>query len=515
MKGSISHLPNCTILKIYIRYNFVAKKLERRFEQVFGEDSAFIPIGLADDQDVHGLYSVADPWFNKLVDKLDAKLPDKNEKPNLMTNVKETNDMELVESEFYDLLRLPCDITKACLLSNERMTSEDHFQDVRKVKFGVKDVLYYPGDVCHVQPANTEENVSKFVEMFSLDINKYLEVLPLNASKTCKTNVGTLVKRYFNLSFVPSRSFFDLLARFASDEMEKERLGELATGFDDLIDYALRPKRNVLEVFADFRQTTTALSRLTTVDFFSWMFELIPPIRARAFSIASAQIEVGAEIQLLVAIVSYKTKIKKPRKGLCTSWLLELEPNDQKFDYTIWIRPSPMKFPVIRHAPSTEPFPPMIMIGPGTGLAPFRAYIQYRRKLAQNYENNLLVANPENLWLFYGCRFENKDFLCKEEILSYGKESLLRLETAFSRDSPDKVYVQHKIEKSSEEIVRWIVDRGAHVCISGNATQMPKDVRNALKSCLMVRNELNEEENAEKYLDTMEKMGRLVFEVWN
>eukprot|EP00061_Rhincodon_typus_P018677 g47945.t1 len=157
--------------------------------------------------------------------------------------------------------------------------------------------------------------------------------IPLPARLPQPCTVKYLVERYLDINCVPRRSFFDLLSYFSPDEMEREKLKEFssAEGQDELYSYCNRLRRTTLEVsqtmppvsfhivknpkiLYDFPHTTSAIP----VDY---LFDLIPEIRPRAFSIASSQLAYPSQIQILMAVVRYRTKLKKPRCGLCSSWL--------------------------------------------------------------------------------------------------------------------------------------------------------------------------------------------------
>jgi sulfite reductase (NADPH) flavoprotein alpha-component len=186
------------------------------------------------------------------------------------------------------------------------------------------------------------------------------------------------------------------------------------------------------------------------------------PLAPRAYSIASSRSEVGDEAHLLISAVRYKTN-GRARKGVASNYIAERMKRGAK----VRVKLKPNKH---FHLPVADK--DVIMVGPGTGVAPFRAFVQERRAARAAGKN----------WLFFGDRQFTHDFLYQldwQEALAEG--SLSRMDVAFSRDTPDKVYVQHKLFERRKELVEWL-DGGAHFYVCGDAKNMAKDVRAALVS---------------------------------
>ncbi|XP_010013813.1 PREDICTED: NADPH-dependent diflavin oxidoreductase 1, partial [Nestor notabilis] len=289
--------------------------------------------------------------------------------------------------------------------------------------------------------------------------------LPALLPQPC--SIRYLVTHYLDISCVPRRSFFQLLSCFSTSELEREKLQEFssAQGQEELYSYCNRPRRTTLEVMWDFPHTTCAIPP-------DYLLDLIPRIRPRAFSIASSML-------ILMAVVRYKTRLSKPRRGLCSTWLASLNPDQGDVWVPLWVKKGGLKFP-------SEPDTPVIMIGPGTGVAPFRAAIQER--VAQGQRGNCL---------FFGCRQKSKDFYCQAEWEELVAKGFLTLFTAFSRDQGD-----------------LLSSRNAHVYLAGNAKQMPAAVAEALQSVLQLEGGLSPSE-AEEYLAALERSQRFQSETWS
>lgn len=203
-----------------------------------------------------------------------------------------------------------------------------------------------------------------------------------------------IAEQLWDLNAIPRPRVFQLLAINCTDELEREKLLELSSpeGQEDLFTYANRPRRHILEVLRDFHKATSRL----TIQLF---FEIFQFIKTRSFSIASCP-EHGT-LDVLVAVVEYKTIMSTPRKGLCSNWLKRLQCGDE---IQAVIKSGTFKLPN-----ADDLATPIVMVGPGTGLAPFRSL------LLQKFHHHKNQANiPEYPYaLFFGCRGEHMDFHCK------------------------------------------------------------------------------------------------------
>jgi sulfite reductase (NADPH) flavoprotein alpha-component len=187
---------------------------------------------------------------------------------------------------------------------------------------------------------------------------------------------------------------------------------------------------------------------------------LTRPLAPRAYSIASSRREVGQEAHLLISAVRYETH-GRLRKGVASIDVAErLKKGDR-----LRVKLRPNKYFALP-APDRD----IIMIGPGTGVAPFRAFVQERRATAASGRS----------WLFFGDRSFTHDFLYQLEWQeALADKSLTRMDVAFSRDKPEKVYVQHRLWERRRDVISWL-DDGAYLYVCGDATSMAKDVRMAL-----------------------------------
>lgn len=206
--------------------------------------------------------------------------------------------------------------------------------------------------------------------------------------------------------------------------------------------------------------------------------ELVAPLKRlqpRLYSISSSPKAFPGEVHLTVGVVRYELE-GRPRKGVCSTFLAERADGP----VPVFIHPSP------GFKPPKDPTAPMIMVGPGTGIAPFRAFLHERKAIGATGRN----------WLFFGDQRAAHDFLYREELEAWQAEGFLtRLDTAFSRDQSEKIYVQDRLLENATELWQWI-DAGAHFYVCGDAARMAKDVDAALHRICETAGSLNPESAA-------------------
>ncbi|XP_074546850.1 NADPH-dependent diflavin oxidoreductase 1 [Halichoeres trimaculatus] len=506
---SLSQL-DCAVLGLgdssYPKFNFVAKKLHKRLVQLGA--SMLLPAGLADDQHDLGSDAVIDQWLKLFWAKVFALYPSLSDViplredeplPPLFTfhfldkGNEKTEDRLQSHPVPLQPRPFPCR-----LVSNNRVTDTSHFQETRLIEFDItgSNIEFAAGDIVMMHPQNLPEDVEQFCQLLRLDPEAEFTLratgntaVPARLPQPC--SVRHLVESYLDIAAVPRRSFFELLSTFSSNELEREKLQEFssAAGQDELHSYCNRPRRTALEVLADFPHTTAELKA-------DYLLDLFPEIQPRSFSIASSLQAHPNRLQILVAVVRYKTKLYKPRKGLCSTWLASLDAEQGDVFVPLWVKKGSLKFP-------KDPHTPVIMVGPGTGVAPFRSALQERN--AEGKHSNVL---------FFGCRSESKDFYFRSEWEEMVKAGHLSLFTAFSRDQEAKVYVQHRVRENAELLWELIANKNACFYIAGNAKEMPSSVCDALKEVFQREGGVSSED-AKQMLDVMERTGRLQSETWS
>ncbi len=360
------------------------------------------------------------------------------------------------------------------LLVNQRLTGRGSHKDVRHVELSLEGsgLSYQPGDALGVWPRNAPALVQAVVAALGLDAHSEVDVgeqrAPLATWLSEKREITRL-----------SRPFLQRHAERAGSA-ELVRL--------------LQPEQS-----ADFAQllATHQLVDLLQIYPAAWSPEdlvaALRPLAPRLYSIASSQLAVGPEAHLTVDHVAYDAPGGR-RWGAASHWLAQSE---EGASLPVFIEANE-RFRLPR-AGSRD----IIMIGPGTGVAPFRGFLQER----------VATGASGRHWLLFGNPHARHDFLYQTEWQQALKAGQLqRLDLAFSRDQADKVYVQHKLREQGRELYAWL-ENGAHVYVCGDASRMARDVEAALLEVIATHGG-RDEDAARDYLDTLQQQGRYARDVY-
>ncbi|SLP02098.1 sulfite reductase subunit alpha [Klebsiella variicola] len=328
----------------------------------------------------------------------------------------------------------------ATLSVNQKITGRDSEKDVRHIEIDLGDsgLRYQPGDALGVWYQNDPQLVKELVELLWLKGDEPVTVdgktLPLAEALEwhfeLTVNTATIVENYATLT--RSESLLPLVG----DKAQLQQYAA-ATPIVDMVRFS--PAQLDAEA----------------------LIGLLRPLTPRLYSIASSQAEVESEAHVTVGVVRYEIE-GRARAGGASSFLADRVEEDGEVRVFIEHNDN-FRLPA-------NPETPVIMIGPGTGIAPFRAFMQQRAADGAQGKN----------WLFFGNPHFTEDFLYQVEWQSYVKEGLLtRIDLAWSRDQQQKVYVQDKLREQGAELWRWIND-GAHIYVCGDANRMAKDVEHTL-----------------------------------
>ena len=368
----------------------------------------------------------------------------------------------------------------APMLVNRKLTLEGSEKDTRHFELSLKDsgIAYECGDSLGVFPQNDIALV-----------NEILHAIHASGDETVPGNDGqpkplreTLLADYQITQ--PSKQFIQVLA---------ERGGEAASLIRELLDPL---RKEDLEQYLWGMEYIDFLMAHQSIGFTPEEFvKLLRKLQPRLYSIASSQKANPDSIHLTIAVVRYESHGRQ-RQGVASSYLAERVSGSDRV-------------PVFVHVAKGFRLPedgntPMIMVGPGTGVAPFRAYLQDRKASGAKGKN----------WLFFGEQREKSDFLYGEEFKALQAEGVLtRLDTAFSRDQAHKVYVQHRLLENATEIWKWIDAEGAHFFVCGDASRMAKDVDAALHTIVQKEGGKAPEEAA-AYIENLKKTKRYKRDVY-
>ncbi|KAM7272669.1 hypothetical protein ACFE04_027332 [Oxalis oulophora] len=525
----------------YQKYNFVAKKLDKRLADLGA--TAFIERGLGDDQHPSGYEGSLDPWMSsfwrtlyqikpKFLPKgpdfvtLDGKLIDQPKVQIIYHHDADKMDSKIstasgIETQF-EMARAqyPGKLSNVknrpeCfikMIKNQHLTGGNFGKDVRHLEFefASSTIEYDVGDVLDILPSQNPDHVDSFIQRCDLDSDSYITVHPremgdhlldthINVSRVPVKLKDFVLWTMDVASASPRRYFFEVMSFFATAEHEKERLEYFASpeGRDDLYKYNQKERRTVVEVkvLEDFPSVKMP---------FEWLVQLVPPLKTRSFSISSSQSAHPKQVHLTVNVVSWTTSFKRNRSGLCSSWLANLDPK-QGISIPVWFHKGCL--------PAPPPSLPVILIGPGTGCAPFRGFIEERAVQS-------LSGSTAPVIFFFGCRNKENDFLYREFWYSHAQDGGLLSEekggglyVAFSRDQPRKVYVQHKMKEQGQRIWDSLLG-GAAIYVAGSSTKMPADVMTALEEIISKEGGVPRE-SAMRWIRNLEKAGRYHVEAWS
>jgi sulfite reductase (NADPH) flavoprotein alpha-component len=361
-------------------------------------------------------------------------------------------------------------------IAAERLSRAGSEKDTRHVVIRLESeaARYEVGDSLAVHAENCPKLVAAIIER--LGARPELEVASPDGTRRSLERalaIGCEIGR-------PSDTAVEVLASRATGPGESDRLQALAEGYPG----AAPADADLLELLETFPSARPPVQELMSA---------LGILQPRLYSIASSPKAVAGEVHLTVDAVRYE-KRGRPRKGVASTFLAERAAAGRDIPAAVQASQS------FRLAP---PDRPIVMIGPGTGVAPFRAFLQERRAIGAMGRN----------WLFFGAQRRQLDYLYETELEEFRKDGLLtRLDTAFSRDQPEKVYVQHRMRESAGELWAWLQE-GAHLYVCGDAQHMARDVDMAL-TLLVAKHGRMEWADAKAYLAALGREGRYQRDVY-
>ncbi|MCC0091021.1 assimilatory sulfite reductase (NADPH) flavoprotein subunit [Aeromonas veronii] len=358
----------------------------------------------------------------------------------------------------------------ARLSVNQKITGRDSTKDIRHIEINLADsgLTYQPGDALGVWFDNDAELVGEVLALTGLSGDEATAHGTLRAALTS----------HFELTRLHG-GFITGLADISDNAALKDLAGDKAQV------NALVASAQVVDVLKRFPTALTA----------EQLIGLLRPLTPRLYSIASAQSEVEEEVHLTVGVVRYPQEDGTVRSGAASSYLADRLIEDGEVRVFVEHNDN-FRLP-------QNPDTPVIMVGPGTGIAPFRAFMQEREAQGAEGKN----------WLFFGNPHFTQDFLYQVEWQRYVKSGLLsKISLAFSRDQANKIYVQDRLREAGLELYQWL-EAGAHFYVCGDANKMAKDVQEALLDVIAEHGHKSREE-AEEYLSELRRAKRYQRDVY-
>ena len=357
--------------------------------------------------------------------------------------------------------RKPATVT-ARLVGNRLLSLPGAGKEVRGFTFDTRDsetpLTYEAGDALGVRPVNSPALVSEWLEVAGLDASTTVEVNGVG-----HTSLADALGRHLDITRI-TPDLLRFVAERTGDNRELKRL--------------LRPdNKDGLAQWSWGRQAVDVIAEHPVRAEAQEWAEVLKRLQPRLYSISSSPLVDPNLVSLTVSVVRYENLAGQARGGVCSPFLADAEADTS---VPVFVQRSP------HFRPPADPATPMVMVGPGTGVAPFVGFLQERQALGHRAPN----------WLFFGEQHRATDFYYEDELTAFVADgTLTRLDTAFSRDQRAKVYVQDRMREHGPELWSWL-QGGARFYVCGDASRMAKDVDRALRDIAVTHGGLGEAEAA-------------------
>ncbi|CAG9585426.1 unnamed protein product [Danaus chrysippus] len=363
---------------------------------------------------------------------------------------------------------------------------------------------YEAGDHVAVYPINDRGLVERLGVLTGADLDEVFSLINTDQESTkknpfpCPTSYRTALSHYVEITALPRTHILRELAEYCVEDEDKNKLLLMSTNSQEgkalYQSFVVDSCRNIVHILEDLKSCKPPLDHLC---------ELLPRLQPRYYSISSSPKLYPETVHVTAVVVKYETPTGRLNKGVTTTWLAENKPEPGKpFPRVpIYIRKSQFRLPLQTQTP-------VLMVGPGTGLAPFRGFLQERSHARINGKE------VGDTILYFGCRHRDQDYIYQEELEEFERNGDVTLHVAFSRDQPKKVYVTHLLENNLEQIWDVIGKRNGHFYICGDAKNMAVDVRNIVLKAVQEKGGRSETE-AVQFLKKLESMKKYSADVWS
>lgn len=512
--------------KTYEHYNAVAVYADARLAELNG--NRVCEIGLGDDDGMieDDFMTWKEKFWSEVCDKFNLTV----------TNITNYRQYELVihenRQDFYDeegkpkglFTGEPCRIgsyeTKnpPHSLKNPVKVQPINYRELYKgdrsclhVEFDLKGELvgYRTGDHLVVFPEIDSELVEMLGSLLQIDLDTIISMKCIDTFTAknnlipCPCTYRTAFTYYVDISSSPRVQPLREMSSYVTAEEDKKFLELICSsspeGREKYNEWIVKSFRNIVQVINDlptFRPPADLL------------IELLPRLQPRYYSISSSNLVDSTRASITAVVVEYKSLAGYVNKGVATNYLRKntLLSDGNPGKVPICFIQSQFKLPPVVN----NKMDPIIMIGPGTGLAPFRGFLQDIQHLRKNES-----LQTSDVILYYGCRHKDQDYLYPDELAKFKEDgTLTELRVAFSRDQPEKVYVTHLLEQNRDETWDIIGNRNGYVYVCGEARSMAKNVLQIFKN-IIIEKLKTDDKGADAYLKKMERDKRYKTDVWS
>ncbi|RKP20280.1 NADPH-cytochrome P-450 reductase [Rozella allomycis CSF55] len=363
-----------------------------------------------------------------------------------------------------------------------------------------KDLAYQTGDHLGVLPENDPDKVLLLATLLGIceKLDEMFNLIPVDPSSKksifpCPTTHRIALTNFIDILAIPKTSTVALLADYAENEGEKDHLLSLigTTNKERYYDYIINPCRTIINILQEHSSIKIPVNVL---------YESLPKLQVRYYSISSSSLISPETVSITAVRLEYKTTLGAIRKGIATHFLFN-KSQELNSGIPVFIRKSNFRLP-------KNPQLPVIMIGPGTGIAPFFAFIQERAFKKSNGQ----PIGPTVL--YFGCRNESRDFMYKDELTTYVESGLLTLHTAFSRDQEKKIYVQNRLLENGQEMYELVNNKNAVIYVCGDAKNMAREVNKAWCDIFEKHGSMSQQQAVDKVKQLRSK-GRYLEDIWS
>ena len=525
----------------YTRFMHIPRVLKTRFLEL-GAKTFYEPV---EADEVDGIEDIIDTWMEGLLPAVKVLMKPEEKQGGGAPTVQDKRSVMPLPSCSIDVVWIdgknfsekdtqvlkgkglsaddPCHVK---LKSAGYLTSEESHKEGRRVihlEMGIEHsgIQYKPGDCVGVFPENDHELVAAVIKHLGLDKDAWFEVKhrddgtdtpetkPLQHVKW-PCSVESAFLHGLDLTSPPKKSLLRLLAEYCSDEKEKEKLMHLCSreGRADYMKSIIQAHYSFCDVLFDTKSCKPP---------FESLLDALPPLAPRMYSISGCQAVSPDAIEVAFTVVEYESN-GRTRNGVATTWLekearallhhqCEANNNNNQKNIPIYLRSGGV------FSPPADLTVPWILIGPGTGVSPFRGFLQDRQVRLEHHDGSI-----GDCLLFFGCRDVAKDFLYEKDLTCFKSiGTLSELFIAESRKNPlKKTYVQHLMLERKDMLKEMILEKNGYVFVCGDGANMAKDVHNALVEIVSTDTTRQEErQKSEDILSRMTKEGRYVRDVWS